>query len=464
MLSTALLCSVFMVVSQGSGAATSGGSNGSTTTSLRSVPLGSVTEADLASTIGQPAPDHVLQSANTASGLTKRKVYTAAELAEIRRPGKYAFAPTPQPAGPLLKASSSPVLDRVRADECVAFFRAQPEGEAPDYWFKNRFNGCHGRTLIADVKERGIVVGAVKADTVFMVSMNENSRSGDVRVWIGNWKAIGKAPIGKPWTFGTACWDTDPSGPECNPDTTSFTDTDAGWTNTPEQSRTVQFPTGGTTLPDDPSEHEERRFYAFVPYFYVPSVGGESFYRLPDLVQRCDFARTAVNANYARGSDCVFHQQAGIFQLSVSDPEVAESAQLIRDALNDVSKTKPGKSDTWIPGKFGTAHPLDRLFYDTVARKSNRDAAVAECVNHFGPAYTTRNDPNDPTATNDCDEYPFAVTHQGVQKTINNNTTRSYAVRPLLSAHNQNAGTRLGVWMADDHILEEDRFYVLIRD
>jgi hypothetical protein len=40
----------------------------------------------------------------------------------------------------------------------------------------------------------------------------------------------------------------------------------------------------------------------------------------------------------------------------------------------------------------------------------------------------------------------------------------SFAVRPLLSAHNQKAGSRLGVWEADGHILEEDSFYTMITD
>ncbi|WP_434450195.1 NucA/NucB deoxyribonuclease domain-containing protein [Lentzea sp. E54] len=427
--------------------------------------LGTSDPAELASSIGKPALKRPTRAADTIDGLPKRKSYSAAEVEEIHRPGKFAFPPTPRPAGPTLKNSSSPVLDRMRVEECVDFFRSQEPGKAPDYWFKNRFNACHGRTLVAEVFEGGLKVGAVQVDTVFIVSMTENARSAAVRVWFGNWWRSGKAPVGKPWTFGTACWDVDPSGPECNPDTISFTDTDAGWATTPERSQIIPFPTGGSTLPDDPSPAEERRFYAFVPYYYVPAVGGEQFYKLPDLTLRCDFARTVVGTGYARGSDCVFHQQAGIFQeLSVSDPTVAESAQLIRDAFDDIGKTKPGKPDTWIPGKFGTPYPLDRLFYDDVARRTNRAAAIEECVKYFTDKYPDRNDPNEPEVKNDCDEYPFAVTHQGVQKTINDNTSRSYAVRPVHEKHNQLAGSLLGHWMADDHILEEDRFYVLIKD
>jgi hypothetical protein len=136
-------------------------------------------------------------------------------------------------------------------------------------------------------------------------------------------------------------------------------------------------------------------------------------------------------------------------------------------AITDVSKTKPGfldKPNAWIPGKFGTAHPLNRLYYDEVGRENNGETAIEACKRFWTDRYMDRNDPNDPTATNDCDEYPFRSTYQGVQFTINDNSDRSYAVRPLLSTHNRNAGNDLGQFYADDHIGEEDPFYVLIHD
>ncbi|WP_231641576.1 hypothetical protein [Nocardia sp. NRRL S-836] len=51
-----------------------------------------------------------------------------------------------------------------------------------------------------------------------------------------------------------------------------------------------------------------------------------------------------------------------------------------------------------------------------------------------------------------------------MQFTINDNTDRSYAVRPVLARQNQKAGDLLGQFGANDHIGEEDPYYVLIRD
>ncbi|TQM78170.1 deoxyribonuclease NucA/NucB [Saccharothrix saharensis] len=397
-----------------------------------------------------------------------RPIRSRRELAEIARPGKVAFPPTASSGHLDAAAEGLPVRDRITTRECWDFFR-NASSPPPNYWYKNRFNGCHGVTLLSEHFEvrngRPTLIAAAFVDAAVMVSMNENTRTGELSVELGNWRWTDGYPITKRWTFGAGCWDVNPSGPECTPDTVSHSDTPQGWGANPRRTATVQFPTGGSTMPDDPSPNEQRRIYEFAPYFYLPnSPGSNSFYGAPNLHLRCDQARTAVNANYARGADCVFHEQAGIFQLSASNPAVAESAQLIRDAQDNLPATKPGTPGTWIPGKFGTPYPLTRMYYDTVARDNNRLAAVAECKKHFGPDYSQRNDPNDPTATNDCDEYPFSVTHQGVQMTINANTDRSYAVRPLHSVHNQNAGNSLSQFLADDHLVEEDPFYVLIKD
>ena len=54
----------------------------------------------------------------------------------------------------------------------------------PPYWFKNRFNACHGITLLSEHYEvrngRPFLTGAMTVDAVAMVSMNENSRSAEV--------------------------------------------------------------------------------------------------------------------------------------------------------------------------------------------------------------------------------------------------------------------------------------------
>ncbi|WP_285607188.1 NucA/NucB deoxyribonuclease domain-containing protein [Actinokineospora globicatena] len=388
---------------------------------------------------------------------------SAAELAELRKPGT--LAPDLRTGVPGVRGATDfkPVRDPVTHAECKNYFLNVPS-PAPGYWYKNRFNACHGTTLLSEhfvVRNgRPTKVGAALVDVTFIVSMQENARTAAVSVNLTNWRFIETYPTTNAWTFGANCWDIDASGPSCDPSTVSRSDTPGAWQADGDHGATVTIPTTGVVQPESHGD-EQRQHYDFNVYFYLPSSpGANTFYDGPNAIGRCDQARTAVSPNYARASDCVFHQQAGIFTLDASDGAVRESALLIRDAQNNVAATKPGTPGTWIPGKLGTPYPLHRLYYDTVGRDNNRSAAIAKCVEHFGPNYTQRNDPNEPTATNDCDEYPFSATYQGVQMTINAGGNRSYAVRPVHSAQNQNAGNQLGQYLADDHILEEDAYYV----
>ncbi|OQO92616.1 hypothetical protein B1813_10640 [Saccharomonospora piscinae] len=73
----------------------------------------------------------------------------------------------------------------------------------------------------------------------------------------------------------------------------------------------------------------------------------------------------------------------------------------------------------------------------------------------FGEDFTKRDD----GYTNDCDEFPFATTYQGTF-TVDEYMLRSYAVRPVNSGHNQEAGRRLGLFVAEDHLLDGDDYYV----
>jgi hypothetical protein len=91
-------------------------------------------------------------------------------------------------------------------------------------------------------------------------------------------------------------------------------------------------------------------------------------------------------------------------------------------------------------------------------RKADRDTSIETCVREFGANY-----PNSRTDgyKNDCDEFPFATTHQGSYSVTNPND-RSYAVRALRSDQNQAVGNLLSQYTSGDHILEEDTYYVII--
>jgi len=422
--------------------------------------------------MNQPQPASLAEAAAQAAGqpgVTNQKPErthkTVAELEEIARPGKYVVA-VPAPKTAEMSATAfSPVDDVITGEECRNFYNNAPS-PAPEHWYKNRFNACYGNLMRIVKKIRnssGQVIteafGQFKA--VFLVSMNPNMRSATVTLELSDfYKDSSKFPETQRVSFGSGCWDPAPTGPTCTPTTTTFEDSFAGFRANPRRFATVNFTGTGAHLPNDPALNELRSFYDIEPYWYMETgiPGMSDFYKYPVFHQRCDVARTVVNSQYVRGSDCVFHEASGFFQLARHDGATEESVEFIHDAQTNITATKPGIPGSWVPGTYGTRPPLSRLYYDEAMRDANRLASKATCVREFGANY-----PNDRTDgfKNDCDEFPFAATHQG-SYSVTNPSDRSYAVRALRSDQNQAVGNLLSQYSAGDHILEEDTYYVII--
>lgn len=369
-------------------------------------------------------------------------------------------------------------VDKVTPEECADHYAH--ESEPPVYWYKNRFASCRAERIneVWETYQNGqwVPVGSYGANVAFVINMDDNARSGTVSVKLWDVRySSGDVPRDLPVTFQTSCWDPMVGGPYCDPINTVFTKGIDAWEAAGTQTAEVAFPGESASRPDDPALNEHRSYYDFNPQWHLSN--GQQYDDINEQSNelRCDVARTTVSPNYARTTDCIFPNVRGIFELDASDngvngnPGVAESARFIRDAQTNITSTYPGTVGSFVPGQYISTDtsdprfaPLTRLYYDDAMRKANRDTSVAACVAHWGPNYTQRNDPNDPAATNDCDEYPFASTHEGSYSTRTATNGRSYAVRPLLSTQNQEAGNRLSQYMANDHVLEADPFYVVI--
>jgi len=167
---------------------------------------------------------------------------------------------------------------------------------------------------------------------------------------------------------------------------------------------------------------------------------------------RCD------RAGYKINGGCIFSQVIETFVLRLSDSAVAEVAKHIQDALKGPGTlTKPPAKGKVIPGFKSTGMPLTRLLpaYDPSIYKSNRSSAIKACVKWYGKNYATG--PHGEKL--DCDEFPFASTFQGVSQA---HGKWWYTVRPVLSSDNRTAGSRLGAWVAANHILAGDTYWVAI--
>ena len=166
---------------------------------------------------------------------------------------------------------------------------------------------------------------------------------------------------------------------------------------------------------------------------------------------RCDVARQ-LNPQYVRGSDCVFFGLLPTFTLDRSDPQVAGYAGLIRAAMTNLASTYPGASPQQVPGNNGKTPPVTRRFYSSQVLDKHRQAAEQACVEHWGPDYRIRPD----GGTNDCAVYPFSTLYEGASSV----STRRFAVLPVPSAQFDTVLARLDEFVAENHILDFDMYWV----
>lgn len=155
---------------------------------------------------------------------------------------------------------------------------------------------------------------------------------------------------------------------------------------------------------------------------------------------RCDTVLTSYPG-------CRFYNYPPVLQLSLSDPEVDESAAHILDAQAEL----PGNVGHWDANPALRGSPLTRLM-DKDMQKDNRNAAGALCLQRF---------PGGAQPGLDCDEYPFAATRQGANLVPESNMS----VRYLDGSDNQASGGRLGNYLTSDgRVFDGEEFWVQITD
>lgn len=163
---------------------------------------------------------------------------------------------------------------------------------------------------------------------------------------------------------------------------------------------------------------------------------------------RCDSAPYIINA---AGSGCVFPDVNSIFSLSVNSNATQEALH-IWQAQYHPATTTPTDPNKRIPGSVDSLSPLTRLA-DPLLIDKNRNTAVAHCYQEYGPNYSAG-------GALQCDEYPFAATHQGAA-----NAGRNYSARPISATDNLSGGGQLGGFLSFNRMLDgaaPDPFYVLI--
>nr|WP_169806265.1 LamG-like jellyroll fold domain-containing protein [Herbidospora sakaeratensis] len=172
--------------------------------------------------------------------------------------------------------------------------------------------------------------------------------------------------------------------------------------------------------------------------------------KMLDTPIRCDTSDT-ITVYYG---GCVFaeftptHKPHLIWDIDGDgDTEMNESADLIRRALEEPDETFPRKDGKKIiPGERGVG-PLHRSF-STSREQSNRAKSVQYCagiLEHFGGIPSPKG--------RDCDEYPFASTHEGSK---DSGANMNVAVDFILAGHNRSVGSNLKTFWYAYRVLGQD--------
>jgi hypothetical protein len=224
----------------------------------------------------------------------------------------------------------------------------------------------------------------------------------------------------------------------------------------------------GSGWEDDPYEIEDRTYHTVKFTFTQPDPTLEPpTVTSPTDSVRCDVAEYNYYIGtraYSNGA-CVFTNVDSWIAYQRSSERHGEVAKHIYDAqYRAVEFTKPGVVGGIIPGSRQSGLKLHRLVPAFSAENEqfhsrNNAIAVATCVQYWPPDYTEGN-------TKECDEYPFATTHEGAAYNERNGgaTAYSYSARPVAASHNGSAGGSLNYWYVRDHVIEGDGFYVVIED
>ncbi|MBB4968836.1 NucA/NucB deoxyribonuclease domain-containing protein [Saccharothrix violaceirubra] len=169
---------------------------------------------------------------------------------------------------------------------------------------------------------------------------------------------------------------------------------------------------------------------------------------------RCD------SATYAGGGACIFHEVEAVMQYRLSGDGVDEIAAHIKKAQEDPGSMYPGGAGTAIPGGYTSGRPLTRL-YSGMDDESRR---YYDANNRIARNTCEKFDPNYGKPGLQCDEYPFRSTWEGAYSTAVDPQSRwKYSARMVDGDQNGKAGSDLGVWYTQDHILAKDAFWVSIR-
>lgn len=404
----------------------------------------------------------VLENAGKPKRQSEKRVETPADAIRDAKEATatYAVPAASLPVAPLAVGDE----DWITLDECEDKY---DDGYTGDYWYKNKFSQCHSATWTFPILE--VPTARPIADVTFDITYISRGYNGqrflDMQIEIDDWhisvrnaEQWARIAPGLVYRFVPNCTALDP-GSSCGDMGPTYVQVPVGQNAVEEM---FFSPTTTTPWSGDTNLQDNKGYYKFYPDLVATHLAGlltSSTVDLPEDNFRCD------NASYGNtlgSGGCVFTNVVSYVQFSCRpDQGMQESTCFIADAFEDITTTYPGLIGTYVPGeRLGSHGQLTRNYWQNNAiDNESRTAARALCRAGYGPNYTARSD----GFTNDCDEYPFLKTYQNSNAPVGG-SARRVAVRPVLAAHNQAVGRKLGAYYSADRVLDGDGYFVDIVD
>ncbi|MFE7133410.1 NucA/NucB deoxyribonuclease domain-containing protein [Streptomyces sp. NPDC057638] len=315
-------------------------------------------------------------------------------------------------------------------------------------WLKNRFESCQKRPydLVIRNKNGTETIGRLWFDQWVLGFAYDGSRRVDyvssienIRVQtVGNEDAT-KWRIGQSYRKAVHTSSSDPNPKITEPPTIKREELLGVWETAPHWDLTYTSPDKG---PQHATGNQQRVAGMIHLDLFVDSPNATSYSQVDAHRSRIRFDYAGSVAGKHKGT--VFPDARVELVMSRKDPAVNESALHIYDALERPERTFPSFLGKLIPGE---KDPLHRLI-DPKKQDSNRDKSIKMCKEIWGDYSGTRLQ---------CDEYPFASTHEGSAKGDN-----KYSVRLIDKTDNEEGGRMLNSMYTLNRVLDGDPFYLKI--
>ncbi|WP_256062362.1 NucA/NucB deoxyribonuclease domain-containing protein [Streptomyces sp. ScaeMP-e83] len=324
----------------------------------------------------------------------------------------------------------------------------ETEASSKTGWIKSRFESCYKRhyDLVLRDKQNKEQRGRLIFDSWVLGFTLDGSRQvdfvasvEDIQVATFGGEDATKWRIGQLFSHSIDASASDPDPKISGPSTEKRDELLGVWNSTPTWTLSYTSPDKGP-LYSQGNAQKVMSTYDMTTTVNSPTV--DPYIEVGSYQANVRFDYSGPVAGKFKGT--VFTKARVELTMSLKDPEVNESALHIYDALKRPERTFPSSASKSVPGE---TQPLHRLV-DAKKQADQRTNSIKECKKVWGDYSGT---------PLQCDEYPFASTHEG---SLAGNGR--YSVRLIEGSDNENGGSMLNSMYTLNRIIDGDAFFMKI--